>query len=130
MRCSAFLRKGLFVAVAATAFIALGFGTARQAEAQSWGASVGYRFRPNRSGFYSPYPQSYYSGYRFAQPSAPVYHAPSVHYDHVYHHEYSHWTPGRGLHSHGHYDAVPHYVPGHFDRWHGNHIDLNPHFHD
>jgi hypothetical protein len=48
----------------------------------------------------------------------------------VYHPDYSHWTPYRGWHSHGHEHVVPHYLPGHFDGWHGDHIDLNPYFHD
>ncbi len=68
---------------------------------------------------------SYYANQR----SGPIYHAPSVHYHSQYHHEYSHWTPYRGWHSHGHYDAVPHYTPGHFDYKHGNHIHGNPYFH-
>jgi hypothetical protein len=58
-----------------------------------------------------------------------VYHGPSVHYDPVWHHEYNHWTPRRGWHSHGHFDAVPHYVPGHFDYHHFDHIDPNPWYH-
>lgn len=59
----------------------------------------------------------------------PVYHAPSVHYDEVYHETYRHWTPFRGWHSHGHVDVVPHYVPGHFDYRHGRHVHGNPHYH-
>ena len=43
------------------------------------------------------------------------YHAPSYHYHRTYHHEYTHWTPSRGLHSHGHYHYQRHYTPGH---WH------------
>ena len=39
----------------------------------------------------------------------PYVYRPTFHYDYYYHHEYYHWTPWRGLHSHGHYDAVPHY---------------------
>ncbi len=62
--------------------------------------------------------------------NGPIYHRPSVHYHRVYHPTRSHWTPGRGWHTHGHIDYVPHYVPGHFDHHHHNHIDLNPHFHD
>src|SRR5688572_9254323 len=54
-------------------------------------------------------------GYRS---SGPIWHGPSVHYDSYYHHDYSHWTPGRGWHSHGHYHTVPHYTPGHFDYRH------------
>ena len=45
---------------------------------------------------------------------SPIYHGPSVHYDRVYHPTRLHWTPGRGLHTHGHFDRVPHFVPGHF----------------
>lgn len=70
---------------------------------------------------------SFYIGW--GSPSVPIYHAPSVHYDAVYHAEYLHWTPLRGLHTHGHYDLVPHYTPGHFDYLHGGHIDVNPWFH-
>ena len=39
----------------------------------------------------------------------PRVYRPTFHYDYYYHHEYFHWTPWRGLHSHGHYDAVPHF---------------------
>ncbi|MBX9656801.1 hypothetical protein K2Y11_24550 [bacterium] len=67
-------------------------------------------------------------GHRYGH-SHSVYHPPSVHYDRVYHEDYLHWTPFRGLHSHGHYDIVPHYTPGHYDRWHRGHIDGNPWFH-
>jgi hypothetical protein len=104
------------------AFVGVGFGTTDRAEADPWSISVQYRYRPFRGGYYSN---------RYYYPrSVPIYHPPSIHYDRVYHHDYSHWTPYRGWHSHGHYHAVPHYVPGHFDRWHGDHIDLHPHFHD
>src|SRR5688572_161651 len=122
MRRRSVSRKCLMFSVALAAFVGLVFGTAERAAADPWSISVQYRHRPTRGG--------YYSNHYYRPRSAPIYHAPSVHYDRVYHHEYSHWTPHRGWHSHGHYDAVPHYVPGHFDRLHGNHIDLNPHFHD
>lgn len=56
-----------------------------------------------------------YSGYRGHNHT--TYHAPSVHY-HKQFHGYSHWTPSRGYHSHGHYDYVPHYVPGHVHNRH------------
>lgn len=69
------------------------------------------------------------NGYYGHRRSGPVYHPPSVHYDRVYHPEYSHWTPSRGYHTHGHYDVVPHYTPGHFDTRHGNHYHLNPRYH-
>lgn len=49
-----------------------------------------------------------------------VYHGPSMHYDAVFH-GYSHWTPSRGYHSHGHYHYVPHYVPGHIHYYGGHH---------
>jgi len=61
---------------------------------------------------------------------APIYHPPSVHTDYRYHAESYHWTPWQGLHTHGHYDAVPHYTPGHIDYHHGDHVDVDPRFHD
>ena len=116
-------RKCLLAGAALVAFACVGFGGPEQAQAQRR-LSVGFSYGPS---------YAYYGGHHghvHRRRSAPIYHAPSVHYDRVYHPEFYHWTPGRGLHSHGHYDYVPHYVPGHFDRWHGNHVDLNPHFHD
>jgi hypothetical protein len=64
-----------------------------------------YHFSPHVH-VYRPYIPHY---------SLPHYHAPSVHYHRTYHPDYYHWTPSRGLHSHGHYDYTPHYTPGH---WH------------
>jgi hypothetical protein len=116
------VRKCLILSVALAAFVGVGFTATEQAAADHWNVRVAYRYRPIRGG--------YYSSHYYYPRSVPIYHPPSVHYDRVYHHDYSHWTPHRGWHSHGHYHAVPHYVPGHFDRWHGDHIDLNPHFHD
>ncbi len=75
-------------------------------------------------GGYGGYGGGYGGGFR-----APIYHGPSVHYDRQYHADYSHWTPGRGFHSHGHYDIVPHYTPGHFDTLHNNHVHGNPWYH-
>jgi hypothetical protein len=96
-------------------------------------AKADHRRRVSVSFGYGPAYGSYVVGHRghgrFGY-DGPVYHAPSVHYHRVYHPEYSHWTPYRGWHTHGHYDHVPHYVPGHFDRYHRDHIDVNPHFHD
>jgi hypothetical protein len=96
----------------------------------------GYSGRPSAGyGGYAGYgrsayaPRSYGYGYGSSRYSAPIYHGPSVHLDPVYHPEYYHWTPGRGLHTHGHYDLVPHYTPGHVDHLHGGHIDGNPHYH-
>jgi len=68
---------------------------------------------------------SYYRG----RSNGPIYHSPSMHYDRVYHPEYQHWTPNRGWHTHGHYDLVPHYTPGHFDYKHRGHVHGNPHYH-
>lgn len=65
-----------------------------------------------------------YGSYRI-----PVYHAPSIHFDRQYHADYYHWTPGRGLHTHGHYHTVPHYTPGHFDTLHNGHVHENPWYH-
>lgn len=71
-----------------------------------------------------------YSGYRYpARQSGPIYHAPSVHSDRVYHPTRTHWTPFRGVHTHGHYDVVPHYVPGHIDIRHRGHVHPNPRYH-
>lgn len=61
--------------------------------------------------------------------ATPVYHPPSFHFDTIYHHDYYHWTPLRGWHSHGHFHTVPHFVPGHFDTFHNGHFHLNPFFH-
>lgn len=68
-------------------------------------------------------------GYRSYRNSGPIYHGPSMHYDRTYHRDYSHWTPGRGYHSHGHYHSRPHYTPGHFDTYHRGHIHGNPWYH-
>jgi hypothetical protein len=123
-------RNGLMAAAALATFVMASVGGAERAEAQrrlsigfSYGPSYGYYGTPLGYGYGGYYPQFQ------LQRRAPVYHGPSVHYDSYYHPEYYHWTPGQGVHSHGHYDVVPHYVPGHVDRWHGNHIDLNPHYH-
>jgi hypothetical protein len=43
----------------------------------------------------------------------PRYHAPSVHLHRTYHHDYFHWTPVDGWHSHGHFHVEPHFTPGH-----------------
>jgi len=78
-------------------------------------------------GGYSGYMnRSFYGsrGYR-----APVYHQPTVHYDRVYHQDYLQWTPNRGIQSRGHFDTVPHFVPGHVDTLHNGHIDTNRRFH-
>jgi len=61
--------------------------------------------------------------------SGPVYHGPSVHYDRVYHPTGIGFSLFRGIYTTGHYDAVPHYVPGHVDYRHGNHIHGNPRYH-
>jgi hypothetical protein len=76
----------------------------------------------------SYYRSSHYGSLR-SHRSHSLYHAPSVHYDRVYHPTFSHYTRSRGYHSHGHYDRVPHYVPGHYDRYHRGHIDLNSWYH-
>lgn len=91
------------------------------------GVNQGYQgYQGYQQGYYPGATQGYgYGGSR----SGAVYDPPSVHYDRVYHADRLHWTPGRGLHTHGHYDLVPHYTPGHYDRLHGNHIDLNPRYH-
>ena len=67
-----------------------------------------------------------YGGYGF---TSPIWHGSSVHLDRVYHPTRTHWTPSRGWHTHGHFDYVPHYVPGHFDTFHNGHIHTNPWYH-
>lgn len=82
------------------------------------------------SGYRGGYGGGGYGGYGGYGYNGPVYHAPSVHYDRVYHPERTHWTPNRGWHTHGHFDLVPHYTPGHYDHQHGNHIHGNPYYHN
>lgn len=96
------ISKLKFIAFAAIAVIGLSFA-AQPASAQ-WGS--GYGGYGGYGGGYGGY-GSGYGGY-----SQGGYHSPSMHYDRQFHGS-SHWTPFRGYHSHGHYDNVPHYVPGH-----------------
>jgi len=108
---------------------------ATDADAQVFGrcdynSSYGNSYGNYSNNFGGSYGTSGYGGVDYGRyNSAPIYHGPSVHYDRVYHPTTTHWTPRRGVHTHGHYDVVPHYTPGHFDRLHGNHIDLNPRYH-
>lgn len=97
------------------------------ASAQGFGGS-GYGNYSGSRGYSYQGRGQYGAGYR-GRPSGPIYHGPSVHYDRVYHPEYQHWTPNRGWHTHGHYDLVPHYTPGHFDTKHRGHVHGNPHYH-
>jgi hypothetical protein len=121
MKLAIHTRKFALATVAAV----VAFGAAAFASPNSAEAAGGRRIAVSFG--YGPSFSSY--GYGFGH-SHPIYHPPSVHYHRVYHPTRTHWTPGRGWHTHGHIDYVPHYTPGHFDRLHGNHIDLNPHFHD
>ena len=110
------LRKSLTLVLSSLAVAAvLGFSSQAQAN--------------DRSHYHARNRSSHHGHSHFGGRSGPIYHAPSVHFDSYYHHDYTHWTPGRGLHSHGHYHTVPHYTPGHFDYKHGNHIHANPWFH-
>ena len=86
------LRKWLMPLVAAGAR-AVGMSTTT-AQAGDWGYGWG--------------------GYGGGHYHAPSYHGPSLHYHRTYHPTYYHYTPYGGLHSHGHYDYVPHYTPGHY----------------
>ncbi len=74
------------------------------------------------------------AGLATAQPAqaqwGPVWHPGSTHYHRVYHPTRVHWTPGRGWHTHGHYDYVPHRTQGHFDLYHNGHMHLNPNHHN
>lgn len=100
----------------ALAVAALFIGSS-ETHAQSYYPSVNQGYYPNTY----PQTQGYYpgtinQGYYGGTGYGATYHPPSVHYDRVYHADRLHWTPGRGLHTHGHYDLVPHYVPGHYHR--------------
>jgi hypothetical protein len=128
-----FLRTSLKVFAGALALGAATLLSPSDASAQWGGYGGGY-------GGYGGYGQNYgsygggYGGYSSNYGFnnygyGPVYDPPSVHYDAVPH-TTGHWTPWRGYHTHTHIDMVPHYVPGHFDRAHGNHIDANPYFHN
>ena len=49
------------------------------------------------------------SPYHFGHSYGGYYHVtPPVHTHRVFHADRLHWTPGRGLHTHGHYDYIPH----------------------
>src|SRR5688572_16845082 len=100
--------------------VAITAGTATQAVAQ-WGYG-GYG--QSRS-YYGNSSRSYYGNYG----SGRVYHAPSLHYDRTYHVDSLHWTPQRGLHTHGHTHVTPHYTPGHYDYHHRGHVHGNPYYH-
>jgi hypothetical protein len=123
-----FLPVSLKVFAGALALGAASLFAPSEASAQ-WGVYIG-------SGNYGSYGgYSGYGGYRSYSNygsnygyNGPIYHAPSVHYDRVPH-TVPHWTPGRGWHTHTHIDVVPHYVPGHFDHLHGDHIHKNPNYH-
>lgn len=78
---------------------------------------------------YGGYGRSFSNQRYYAPQSGPIYHQPSVHFDQTYHPTRTHWTPFRGQHTHGHYDAVPHVVPGHFDSRHRGHVHPNPYYH-
>lgn len=89
-------------------------------------AGLGRSAEAGHGHYHGNLPQGGYYGGGY---TAPVYHGPSVHYDRVFHPTYTHWTPGGGVHSHGHYDTVPHYTPGHFDTLHNGHVHGNPWYH-
>ena len=110
-----------------TAAVVVG-GAALLWDSSAYAQHCGNGYRGHYGGYSGGYSSRYYGGHRY-QRSHPTWHRPSVHYDRVYHPTYRHWTRSRGLHTHGHYDYVPHYVPGHYDRCHNGHIDLNPRYH-
>ncbi len=101
-------------------------GTALLWDSPAYAQDCGYGYRGHHGSYHGGH--SYYRGHSYHR-SHPTWHGPSVHYDRYYHPTYRHWTRHRGWHSHGHYDYVPHHVPGHYDRCHNGHIDLNPRFH-
>src|SRR5687767_11528186 len=107
-----FLRRHILWASLA----ALMAGTAGEALGQ-WGYG-GYG--QSRS-YYGNSSRSYYGTYG----SPRVYHAPSLYYDRTYHADSLHWTPQRGLHTHGHIHVTPHYAPGHYDYQYRGHVHGN-----
>jgi hypothetical protein len=122
--------KTRWIGIAMSAVLGFGlFAFASEASAQSGHYSHG---GSSHSGTYGAHGHSNYGQAGYGQGyrnQAPVYHAPSIHSDQRYHADSNHWTLRRGLHTHGHYDSVPHYVPGHIDTRHGGHIDPNPYYH-
>ncbi len=106
---------------------ALAYSPNAQAQCGSYGGGYGRATVRFGYGGYSRYTnRSFYSSRSYR---APIYHSPSVHYDRVYHQDYLHWTPNRGIHGHGHIDTVRHFVPGHVGTLHNGHIDANRRFH-
>ena len=126
-----FLPISLKVLAGTVALGAATLFTPGEASAQ-WGGYGGYGNSNYGIRSYGNYGNNgyQYNAYRYnSYYNGPVYHAPSMHYDRVYH-TTPHSTPGRGFHTHPLVDSVPHFVPGHFDRAHGNHVHGNPHFHN
>jgi hypothetical protein len=114
------VRKGLMV-LGLAATLAVGASQASAQEFRYGGqpeflggqygyAGGGYRGAPRRPGRVNVQRRGHYD-----------YHPGGVHYDRVYHPEYSHWTPFQGFHTHGHYDVTPHATPGHYDYHRGGH---------
>ena len=72
-------------------------------------------------------------GLAFATPAQAqwgvVWPSGAVQVQRTYQPTYLHWTPGLGVHTHGHYDYRPVYSPGHFDAYHGGHMHWNHYFH-
>jgi hypothetical protein len=110
--------------LATLTLVAIGLLTASAGTAQAQYARGGYGYNPAYPAPGSGYGYSGSQGY-----SGPVYDPPSVHYDRVYHPTTTHWTPFRGRHTHGHFDVVPHYTPGHLDYQNGPYVQPNPYYH-
>lgn len=114
-----------FFSLAALVAVCASFLTSAAAQAQD--------YRYGRSRGYVPQTRGYNDFSRGYSPrgfrSGRIYHGPSIQYDRVYHPDRLHWTPRRGLHTHGHTHVVPRYVPGHFDTRHRGHIHGNPRYH-
>jgi hypothetical protein len=118
---SDFTRRGLTVfGLAIDATLALGATSAKAQGLRIGGAQV--QIVAGNGGYIAA---GYNAGYPRRVVPAPVFggvhyghYGPSLHYDRVYHPEYSHWTPRSGWHTHGHYDLVPHVTPGrhYYDR--------------
>ncbi len=119
-----------FFSLAALITVGASFLTSGSAQAQDYRFGRSRGFAPSYRGFNDRGFNDYSRGFsRRGFRSGPIYHGPSIQYDRVYHPDRLHWTPRRGLHTHGHTHIVPRYVPGHFDTRHRGHIHANPRYH-
>jgi hypothetical protein len=129
------LLKNRYLGLAAAVAVGLGaLAMTSEAQAQHGRSSHGGHYSQGGHGSHYGHSQGNHYGHGNGHAyghrgRSPIYHPPSVHYHQRYHVDSYHWTPGRGLHTHGHIDLVPHYTPGHYDTLHNGHIHGNPYYH-